>query len=44
MLFAMLAPSHFGAFDIPVFLATLIVGGALIAHAVMFSSKVGTSV
>jgi len=44
MLFAMLAPSHFGAFDAPVWLLTVVVGCGLIAHAIMFSSKVGTSV
>jgi uncharacterized membrane protein len=44
MLFAMLAPSHFGAFDVPVFLVALVVGLGLIAHAIMFSSKVGTSI
>ena len=44
MLFGMLAPSHFGAFDLPVLLVFAAVGLVLIWHAIKFSPKVGTSI
>ena len=44
MLFCMLAPSHYGAFGWVTFLVFALIGVALIAHAIMFSPKVGTSI
>ena len=44
MLFGMLAPSHFGAIDLPTLLVAIVVSVAVIWHAIKFSGKVGTSV
>ena len=44
MLFGMLAPSHFGAIDLPTLLVATIVSVAVIWHAIKFSGKVGTSI
>ena len=44
MLFGMLAPNHYAAFDLPTFLVFTAIGLGLIWHAVKFSPKVGTSI
>ena len=44
MLFGMLAPSHFGAIDLPTLLVAIVVSVAVMWHAIKFSGKVGTSI
>ncbi|HWP84554.1 MAG TPA: urate hydroxylase PuuD [Terriglobia bacterium] len=44
MLFGMLAPSHFGAIDLPTLLVAIAVAVAILHHFIMFSGKVGKSV
>ena len=44
MLFCMLAPNHFGAFDLPALLVFSAIALATIWHAIKVSGKVGTSI
>lgn len=44
MLFGMLAPSHFGAFDLPTLLVATVVALAIMHHVIMVTGKVGTSI
>lgn len=44
MLFGMLAPNHYGAFNLPTLLVFTVFGVFVVGHFIMFSGKVGKSV